>query len=342
MAPSQRAAWPALVAAALVGSIGSIAGAAAQPVAEVAALDTEAEAERRSAQDLLAGLLERTRALESTGTAAAAAALTGLRDGQEAYRIGEWRRAEALWRRALDALDTALDAARLSRRDDALSEAYIALRDGRESDAKTHFERAGTLDADAAADGLVALALRRELAELDALGRRLALARKNEDWRGAERASRAALAIDAGLLFAQRGLEQARGRARLDARMQELLADALNTPHMRRLALEALEAARALGEDAGARLATQRAELAGKLEAMSRPISVIFVSDKLTRVTLLRVAQLGRFERTSLSLLPGEYTALGQRAGYRDVRRTFTVQPGVSPAPVSVRCEEAI
>ena len=165
---------------------------------------------------------------------------------------------------------------------------------------------------------------------------------KNEDWREAGRASRAALALNADLEFGQRGAAQAQSRMRLDAEMQALLAGKLDDAQQRRQALAALQAARALGDAVGARMATQRTELERKLLAMSRPVTVVFMSDNTTQVTLLRVAQLGRFERATRELLPGNYTALGRRTGYRDVRRNFTVKPGAAPAPVVVRCEEAI
>jgi hypothetical protein len=45
---------------------------------------------------------------------------------------------------------------------------------------------------------------------------------------------------------------------------------------------------------------------------------------------------------TQIALKPGSYTAIGQRAGYRDVRETFAVLPGVDNGPVTVVCTEQI
>jgi hypothetical protein len=62
----------------------------------------------------------------------------------------------------------------------------------------------------------------------------------------------------------------------------------------------------------------------------------------MTEVTLFRVGVLGSFTATEVDLRPGNYTAVGSRDGYRDVRRTFTVLPGRELEPISVICEEPI
>lgn len=58
---------------------------------------------------------------------------------------------------------------------------------------------------------------------------------------------------------------------------------------------------------------------------------VQLASDNLTDVQIYRVGRLGSFESRQIELLPGKYTAVGTRAGYRDVRREFTIIPGVQP-----------
>ena len=71
------------------------------------------------------------------------------------------------------------------------------------------------------------------------------------------------------------------------------------------------------------------------------PVTVSLVSDGVTDVTVLRVQRLGTFTNTSLTLRPGQYTAMGVRTGYRDVRVNFDVVPNTD-AVIEVRCEEAI
>jgi hypothetical protein len=43
-----------------------------------------------------------------------------------------------------------------------------------------------------------------------------------------------------------------------------------------------------------------------------------------------------------MRLVPGNYTLIGIRDGYRDVRHKLVVMPGVSPEPVRILCEEKI
>ena len=59
-------------------------------------------------------------------------------------------------------------------------------------------------------------------------------------------------------------------------------------------------------------------------------------------MVIYRVARLGKFDNHQLELRPGDYTVVGSRPGYRDVREVIRVRPGTSIPPLSVRCEEAI
>ncbi len=54
------------------------------------------------------------------------------------------------------------------------------------------------------------------------------------------------------------------------------------------------------------------------------------------------MAELGRFEQTSVKLRPGHYVAAGTRKGYRDVRVEFTITGEPLQQPIEVRCEEPI
>jgi eukaryotic-like serine/threonine-protein kinase len=72
------------------------------------------------------------------------------------------------------------------------------------------------------------------------------------------------------------------------------------------------------------------------------PVQVALQSDNLTQVTVYRIGALGSFDQRSLELAPGEYTVLGTRPGYRDVRRQIMVVPGTALPPVVIRCEDKI
>jgi hypothetical protein len=93
---------------------------------------------------------------------------------------------------------------------------------------------------------------------------------------------------------------------------------------------------------AGAGLGTSRipvrsAEADGDAEGLDAradvPVSVALQSDNVTQVTIYRVGQLGTFAERSLDLVPGSYTVVGTRPGYRDVRREINVRPGAAAEP---------
>jgi hypothetical protein len=69
---------------------------------------------------------------------------------------------------------------------------------------------------------------------------------------------------------------------------------------------------------------------------------VALASDNQTEVTIYRVGKLGIFDRKDMELLPGRYTVVGTRAGFRDVRRELTVLPGREAPVLVIRCEEQI
>ena len=108
-------------------------------------------------------------------------------------------------------------------------------------------------------------------------------------------------------------------------------------------------AARAALADAAAQvsgdapqLRRQIVALESALLAAETPVRVALSSDNLTDVVVYRVTRLGVFEQREMELLPGRYTVVGKRAGFRDVRREVVVAPGAPPPPVDVRCIETI
>ena len=78
------------------------------------------------------------------------------------------------------------------------------------------------------------------------------------------------------------------------------------------------------------------------MEGARTPVSVTLNSDGETSVVIYRVARLGKFDNHQLDLRPGDYTVVGSRPGYRDVRKVIKVRPGATLPPLLVRCEEAI
>jgi hypothetical protein len=89
-------------------------------------------------------------------------------------------------------------------------------------------------------------------------------------------------------------------------------------------------------------LRSQIARLELLLPDFEKSIAVVLESDGLTAVELRRVGALGSFERRELQLKPGNYTVIGTRTGFRDVRREISVAPGQAPVALQIRCVERI
>lgn len=236
------------------------------------------------------------------------------------------------------------EALRIQNFRDAMSDGYALLEQGQFDRARAAFARATKISPNASEPGaaLAELEIAETAAKLQTLKKDGARFEGDEQWAKAIEAYKAAQAIDATVLFAADGLTRATPRAQLDKR----LSDTLDNPN-RLSDLNALKEAEQLLEYAkrvpapGTKLTQQIAQLTETLEYARTPVTVIFTSDSATDVTLRRVKRIGSFEREAMTLRPGEYTAVGIRTGFRDVRVTFTVKPDESSV-VDVRCTEAI
>jgi tetratricopeptide (TPR) repeat protein len=220
-----------------------------------------------------------------------------------------------------------------------------ALDRGAFAEAQDAFARAEALrpGSSAVADGLARA--RAGLLEHTLRERRLKAeaAEAREDWRTALAEYDAALGLEPAVSFAVAGRLRCAERAALDERLQRYLdkPERLSAEAVAREAAAVLEQA-AEASPAGPRLVAQRAALEKLLAGVERPVAVRLVSDGQTQVTILRVGPLGAFKEKQLTLRPGSYVVLGARTGYRDARRTLLVPIGRSPAPLDVRCDEAL
>ena len=84
---------------------------------------------------------------------------------------------------------------------------------------------------------------------------------------------------------------------------------------------------------AGPRLQEQVARVTELVRQAETPVRVELASDNVTDVQVYRVGKLGLFERRELELMPGRYTVVGTRQGYRDVRKEINLLPGAAPPP---------
>ena len=164
----------------------------------------------------------------------------------------------------------------------------------------------------------------------------------DEAWQQAAELYGAVLAKDDSLVAARVGELRSRARAELDRGIAAILADPLrlSSPAVFRQGQQLLTDARAIA-DPGPRLRDQINALDRTLDASQIPVTVRLKSDNATRVTLLRVAELGTFDSRAVDLKPGRYVALGSREGYRDVRVEFNVGEGLSQ-PIVIQCKDPV
>jgi hypothetical protein len=275
--------------------------------------------------------------------------------GRQAELDGDLGVARAAYRRALQ-LDRSYAAAgsalaRVQQQIDeqafrrAMSEALAALDGGRLAEAREALGRATALKP---GDSGVRDAGRRleraaQRAQLERLRSAATDEVERENWGAARRLYQRALSLESGAAFARQGLTQARERARVHRQLDQYLDDPtrLYSPEPRAAAERLLASLGATPSDQP-RLAEKLERLRLAVEEAATPLPVTLRSDGETEVVIYHVGRLGRFQSRRLELRPGNYTAVGSRPGYRDVRRVFSVRPGEPPPPVQLRCEEPV
>ena len=342
LAATERDAAPQLTAALAAGRAALDAGDAAtarRQFERALAIDPGNAAARRGAErsgtlDEVRKLLAEAALLENRGQAAAAEAayrraLALDRDTQSAREALARIRAQGAAGAFSAAMSQGLE--RLARRD------FEA--------ARAAFERAGRLrpEAPEVADGLAQV--ERGLAGRTITTHLVAAqeAERGERWSEALAEYRKALDVDRNLLAARDGVERAEPRAMLDAELASVIdrPERLFSSEARGAAGASLARARAVATP-GPVLTRQVETVERLLEAAETPLRVALASDNVTEVTIYRVGRLGSFDRKDVELLPGRYTVVGQRAGFRDVRREIILLPGRAAPTIVIRCEEPI
>jgi tetratricopeptide (TPR) repeat protein len=227
----------------------------------------------------------------------------------------------------------------------SMSEGYAALNAGRFDSARKAFNAAaklqpGSKEAASALQEVATAETAQRLASLDQQGRR---DEQQEQWDKAVAAYEQAQKLDKSVLFASEGLNRSRMRAQLDKQLRTALADPLRLSDTAvASATEQLLAQAKQVAPRGPVLEQQISQLDTALRKANTSVNVTLRSDEKTEVIVYKVARLGSFAERELTLRPGNYTALGTRAGYRDVRQTFTVTADAAPAPVTIVCTEPI
>jgi tetratricopeptide (TPR) repeat protein len=164
-----------------------------------------------------------------------------------------------------------------------------------------------------------------------------------ESWAEALKEYRAVLQLDSTVAFANEGVARTTPRAELNEQLEIYLTqpERLFSVPVRAGARQTLQRAKTIANP-GPVLRRQLATLGDWISRADAPVQVALQSDNQTLVTIYRVGELGAFAQRSLQLVPGSYTVVGTRPGYRDVRREINVVPGAALPPVVIRCEDKI
>jgi len=288
-----------------------------------------------------AGTLDQVLALLSTGERAE-------KEGDATTAADNYRKALALdaeTKRASDGL------ARISSRQasdafaSAMARGYSALAAANYSQARDAFEAARRIRPDAPEIPQALKQIEQEQ-RTGVIGVKLQSAQQfegQEKWADALKEYRAVLELDSTVAAANEGVARTSPRASLNEQLELYLTqpERLFSQPVRAAAKETL--ARAAGiANPGPVLSRQIKTLGEWLARADVPVPVSLQSDNVTQVTIYRVGALGVFQQRSLDLVPGSYTVVGTRPGYRDVRREISVMPGSAPAPIVIRCEDKI
>ncbi len=294
-----------------------------------------------------------SRGLKRAGTLDQVLAL--LTSAERMEKEGNANEAADTFRKALaldaDATRATEGLARISSRQAAdafassMARGYSALAATNYSQAREAFEAARRIRPDAPEIGQALRQIEQEQ-RTGVIGVKLQQAQQlesREKWAEALKEYRSVLELDSTVAAANDGVARTAPRATLNEQLELYLTqpERLFSQSVRAVAKETLARAASIANP-GPILSRQVKTLGEWLARADVPVPVALRSDNITQVTIYRVGVLGAFEQRSLELVPGSYTVVGTRPGYRDVRREISVMPGAAPEPVVIRCEDKI
>jgi hypothetical protein len=228
---------------------------------------------------------------------------------------------------------------------DAMSQALSALEAGQVKAAEVALQHADSLKPgeEVVANTRFELAQLKQKLWIADQRQQAAVDEHNENWSGAVAVYRKVLTRVPQAAFARQGLVFAQDRERLHQQFDHYLADPARVYSDQPLA-NAEQLIESTGQPPAAevRLAEKLRRLQAIITEAETPLTITLQSDGLTQVQIYHVGRLGQFTSQQLELRPGTYTVVGSRAGYRDVRQTFTVKPGSQQPVLDIRCEEPV
>ncbi|MCH9797909.1 hypothetical protein OAM45_05255 [Porticoccus sp.] len=166
---------------------------------------------------------------------------------------------------------------------------------------------------------------------------------KKENWNKALESYERILSKSSSLNEAQLGQIRAKNRLKMSNDIDKILSSPLrlSTPQIYNEAKKLLANAQKI-TPVGTKHLDKTNQLREELEGSQISLTVRFLSNKFTNVSLLKSGSLGFFNEKKIPLKPGNYIATGTRDGYRDVRVEFRVALKELPLNIEVACKERI
>ncbi len=164
-----------------------------------------------------------------------------------------------------------------------------------------------------------------------------------QNWHDAQIYFKKALEKDPNLVLAKVGELRTQARANLDDKMQNIidqphrLSDKSVYKEAKNTYINATKI-----NNPGSKLEQQILQVTDILNLTLIPVDIQIESDNLTHIKIYKVGDLGQFIDKTLSLKPGEYTIVGTRSGYRDVRQQVILAAGSKGQTIEVKCNEKI
>ncbi len=166
-------------------------------------------------------------------------------------------------------------------------------------------------------------------------------AQQREDWQAADTAYLKALAVSPYLKVAHQGRDQVALYVEAHRRLDALkLPDGLYDKVVRARAKEWIAYIREKKLN-DRKITKALTDLVAALKLAQVPVSLVLTSDNQSDIEIYGIGKLGRLERQTMQLVPGDYIVVASRPGYRDARATLKVRPG-KPIALDIRCTESI
>ena len=227
----------------------------------------------------------------------------------------------------------------------SLSEGYALMKKQKFEEAEVSFRKSLSIvpDSKEGQQAIEELEIQRRIVLTKSLKYKALIAEVNEEWDNAESYYETILSLDPNIQEVKDSLLRVRQRIKLINQMISFIAKAeqLNDDKLFSQAQETLKQAEAI-LNKGPELIEQVSKMQQVLKVASIPLQVTLISDQKTNVVIYKKGDFGLFERQSILLKPGIYTAKGMRIGYRDTTLRFKVDPNQSEQSFTVICREKI